>query len=65
MQENTLEVIKRNYRIDEFAKIYGIGRTKTYMEIRAGRLKSFKVGSITLISKESAESWQATLEAGL
>lgn len=52
---------KRNYRIGEFAKIYGIGRTKIYQEIKSGRLKPFKCGRITLISKESAESWQAGL----
>lgn len=53
---------KRNYRISDFVKIYGIGRTKTYEEINSGRLKAFKVGSITLISKESAEQWQSLME---
>lgn len=63
MQEDTQSPLKRNFRIDEFTKIYGIGRTKVYMEIRAGRLKIIKVGKITLISRESAEAWQRLHEA--
>ena len=55
---------KRNYRIPEFVRAYGIGRTKFYAEVKAGRLKVFKVGKITLISKESAEAWQALHESG-
>ena len=54
---------KRNFRINEFTQIYGISRSKAYLEIGAGRLRSFKVGKITLISKEAAEAWQ-TLQEG-
>lgn len=59
------DVEKRNYRINEFAQRHGIGRTKTYQEIKAGKLKSFKVGKITLISKEAAEAWQSLQENGV
>lgn len=55
--------IKRNYRVFEFCQSYGIGRTKTYQEIQAGRLKVFKCGRITLISMEAAEAWQKQFES--
>lgn len=61
-EETNLPTPKRNYRIYEFVRIYGIGRTKAYEEIRVGRLKCFKVGKITLISKESAEAWQCAYQ---
>jgi excisionase family DNA binding protein len=54
---------RRNYRISEFSQVYGIGRTKTYQEIKAGRLGTFKVGRITLISREAAEMWQASFSS--
>ncbi len=60
--QNTNE--KRNLRVDEFSKIYGICRTKTYQEMKSGRLKFFKCGKTTLIAKEAAEDWQALLSKG-
>lgn len=55
---------KRNFRVNEFGKSYGLCRTKVYQEIKTGRLKIFKVGKTTLISKEAAEDWQALLSKG-
>ncbi len=60
----TSKVEKRNLRVDEFAQIYGICRTKVYQEIKSGRLKPFKVGKTTLIAIEAAEDWQALLSKG-
>ena len=48
---------KRNYRVHEFIAAYGIGRTIFYREVKEGRLRIIKVGSITLVSKEDAEAW--------
>lgn len=62
MQDKTSTVEKRNFRIAEFAKAYRIGISKTYMEIKAGRLRCFKVGRSTLISREAAEAWQSSYE---
>lgn len=55
---------KRNLRVDEFSKQYGICRTKVYQEIKHGRLKPFKCGKTTLISREAAEDWQRLLSEG-
>jgi excisionase family DNA binding protein len=43
--------------VSEFAHRYGIGRSKTYEEIGAGRLRALKVGKRTLITEDDAEEW--------
>jgi hypothetical protein len=46
------------YDVQSFAKAYGISRAQIYIEIKAGRLRIFKVGRRTLISCEAAEAWR-------
>lgn len=41
----------------EFAKRNGIGVTKTYQEIKAGRLVAYKCGSRTIITVEEERAW--------
>lgn len=60
-----ISILKRNYRINEFSRAYGICRTKVYQQIKAGKLKPFKCGRVTLISVESAEAWQTLQEKGV
>ena len=48
---------KLAYSIHEFCEDAGIGKTKVYEEIAAGRLKAKKVGSRTLITAESRQVW--------
>ena len=48
---------KRVFSIAEFSEYYGIGRTRVYAEIRAGRLRAIKVGQRTLIIVDDAEAW--------
>jgi Helix-turn-helix domain len=55
---------KRGYNVREFARIYGIGITSTYEEIKAGRLKIRKVGRRTVIATEDAEAWFSACAAG-
>ena len=43
--------------IRDFGRSYGIGHTKIYEEINAGRLRALKVGKRTLISADAAEDW--------
>jgi excisionase family DNA binding protein len=43
--------------LDEFADAVGIGRSKLYAEIRAGRLKAKKLGSRTLIKATDAQAY--------
>ena len=50
------------YDIRSFCKAYGISRSFAYLEIQAGRLKRFKAGRRTLISREAAEAWRRSLE---
>ena len=49
--------------IDGFCKGYGIGRTKAYEEINAGRLKARKAGKRTIITEDDAEEWLSLLPA--
>lgn len=64
MQEQSDTYRKRTYRVDEFTEIYGICRTKTYQEIRKGRLKIIKVGRTTLIHVDAAEAWLKSYQGG-
>jgi hypothetical protein len=43
--------------VDVFCKHYGLGRTRAYEEIAAGRLKARKLGRRTLIAADDAEDW--------
>ncbi|EPY03230.1 helix-turn-helix domain-containing protein [Magnetospirillum fulvum] len=45
------------YSIRDALAAVGIGRSSLYSEIGAGRLKTFKIGSRTLIAAEDLESW--------
>jgi hypothetical protein len=43
--------------IGTFCERYDIGRTMTYGEIRAKRLRARKVGKRTIITEDDAEDW--------
>ncbi|MFY7834832.1 MAG: helix-turn-helix domain-containing protein [Novosphingobium sp.] len=43
--------------VPEFCTWARIGRTKTYEEIKAGKLRAFKVGRKTLIDVRDAGKW--------
>jgi excisionase family DNA binding protein len=45
------------YSIPTFCHLFSIGRTLTYAEIKAGRLKIAKIGRRTLIPAEAAMAW--------
>ena len=48
--------------INEFCEDNDIGRTTTYGEIKAGRLRTMKVGKRTLITHEAAADWRHLME---
>jgi excisionase family DNA binding protein len=52
---------KRVITIKEFCQAYAIGRTSTYGEINAGRLKTVRLGRRTLIPVDNAEAWLETI----
>jgi hypothetical protein len=56
--------IKPSYRIPEFCAAFGVGRTRAYEEIAAGRLRAFKIGRATLIAGEDALAWRDRYRAG-
>lgn len=49
------------YDIDSFAKLFSIGRTKIYEEIREGRLRALKCGRRTIITAQAADEWLQSL----
>ncbi len=53
---------KRAFRIDEFCATYGLGRTKTYDLIKAGKLRTVLVGGRRLVPKDAAEALLAQSE---
>jgi len=53
--------VQRAMSIGVFCETYGIGRTKTYEEIKSGRLRVRKVGRRTIVTADDAEEWLSTL----
>ncbi len=48
--------------IEEAAKTLGIGKTKLYAELAAGRIEGRKCGKRTIITRESIGKFLANLE---
>jgi excisionase family DNA binding protein len=64
MTTNTIshsQPFRRVLSVLEFSKSYGIGRTRTYQELRCGRLRAYKAGKRTLIATEDADAWLRSL----
>jgi excisionase family DNA binding protein len=53
---------KRAFRIDEFCAVYGLGRTKTYDIIKAGKLRTVLIGGRRLVPKDAAVALLAQSE---
>ena len=49
------------YSTETFGAAYGVGRSKVYEEIKAGRLIARKVGATTLILAQDADAWAQAL----
>lgn len=45
------------YSIEAFCKTFSVGKTLTYAEIKAGRLKIAKIGRRTVIPADAADVW--------
>ena len=50
--------IKPVYTLPVFCRDFGIGRSFAYIEIKAGRLRTFKYGAATRIAGEDALAWR-------
>jgi hypothetical protein len=46
------------YTVDSFCGDFGIGRSTFYAEVRAGRLRAFKIGDKTAVAGEDALAWR-------
>jgi excisionase family DNA binding protein len=57
------ELAKLALSIPEFCAAVGIGRSRTYEEIKAGRLRVLKCGRRTLISRDAVTAWLSGLSA--
>ena len=57
MTNSHMDAAPAAFSITDFAAHYGIGRTLTYAEIGAGRLRTCKVGRRTIIAREDADEW--------
>ena len=57
-----VEVQKKAFSIKEFARRWGISRSKVYLEINAGRLHVAKVGSRSLITVESEDDYRRLID---
>lgn len=57
-----LDIPKLAYTVSEFCSSSGIGRTRTYELIAAGKLKTVKLGRSRLIPAEAANEFIASLE---
>lgn len=53
-----------NWRVNDFCRAYGIGRTRFYAFVLAGDIKPIKVGKQTLIPHTEAEKFQTKLLVG-
>jgi len=54
---------RQAYDVPTFCQLFGIGKTRTYQEIKEGRLKIVKVGKRTLIPAQAASEWLNNLSA--
>lgn len=52
----------RALSIEQFAKLYGVGRTRVFEEIAAGRLTTYTVGRRRYVSLAAADQWQRDRE---
>lgn len=58
---NETQVSKRLLRFSDFTERYSTSRSTAYREMKAGRLKSTKLGRRTMIAIDDAEAWLAQL----
>ncbi len=52
------------YSVNQAVEATSVGRSLLYEEIRAGKLKTFKVGSRTLIASEDLATWLNSYRSG-
>ena len=61
MSSNTTSLAPLATDIEDSCRLLGIGKTKLYEEINAGRLKAVKVGAKTLLPTKQFPGWLKSL----
>ncbi len=46
-----------NWRVDDFCRAHGIGRTLFYDEVKRGEIKLIKIGKRSLVADGEAKAW--------
>lgn len=49
------------YTPAQFCDTYGIGKTTFYSEVKAGRLRTIKIGAATRVRRSDAQQWADNL----
>ena len=55
MSTDKPELPRRALRVREYCQIYGVGRSRAFLQIASGELHSIKVGKTRLIPVDAAE----------
>ena len=53
----------KTYRVEDIAKILGIGRSSAYNLVKAGHFRTIRIGSSIRISRKSFDEWLEQKEA--
>ncbi len=53
----------KTYRVEDIAKILGIGRSSAYNLVKAGHFRTILIGSSIRISRKSFDEWLEKKEA--
>jgi len=61
MQVSNAQISPRLITIDEFTRLFGVKKTKTYELMNSGAIEKVKIGTAARITMESAERWFASL----
>jgi hypothetical protein len=59
-----MESTKLAFSVDELAKAVSSSRSILYEEIKAGRLKTRKIGARTIVDADEARRWLSSLPTG-
>lgn len=55
--------VPKTYRVDDVARILGIGRSSAYNLVKEGHFKVVRIGSSIRISRKSFDEWLENLDA--
>ena len=61
MNSDQYDDLRGALSIDGFCRLYGLGRTFAYEQIKQGKLRAVKCGNRTLILRGDAEAWARSL----